>query len=239
MMEAALLAAVLADPDDDLPRLALADWWEKNGQSERAEFVRVQCRIAELEPQTKRYPAYIGPEVVTVPPGLPPLRAREDELLAAQVGPPGRLNDGSWSWPLWQWLSYWRWRRGFVVAVGCTAESWLEHGDAISAPVPLPADVRGFQPVEEVTLTTWPRLTISGAEGCTHYRLGGHVAVVTPEAGPAEHAGVTEQLLRLRWPRVRHWHMPPNTPRQAFVEATQQIIRDTGDIVRPNVPRTS
>ncbi len=190
--EAALLAAVLAHPDDDLPRLALADWWEENGQSERAEFVRVQCRIAELEPQTKRYPAYIGPEVVTVPPGLPPLRAREDELLAAQVGPPGRLNDGSWSWPLWQWLSYWRWRRGFVVAVGCTAESWLEHGDAISAPVPLPADVRGFQPVEEVMLTTplpdsWVWENVSG--------------LVCREN--------VEAALRRRWDRVRHWRLPP------------------------------
>jgi uncharacterized protein (TIGR02996 family) len=34
----ALLASVLAAPDDDLPRLVLADWLEENGQPERAEF---------------------------------------------------------------------------------------------------------------------------------------------------------------------------------------------------------
>jgi len=38
--ESALLAAVLANPDDDLPRLVYADWLEENGQAERAEFIR-------------------------------------------------------------------------------------------------------------------------------------------------------------------------------------------------------
>lgn len=39
---AALLAAVRANPADDLPRLVAADWLEERGQHERAEFVRVQ-----------------------------------------------------------------------------------------------------------------------------------------------------------------------------------------------------
>ncbi len=41
----ALLAAVLADPEDDLPRLVYADWLEENGQGELAEFIRVQCEM--------------------------------------------------------------------------------------------------------------------------------------------------------------------------------------------------
>ena len=41
--EAALLRAVLGRPDDDVPRLVLADWLDEHGQPERAEFVRVQC----------------------------------------------------------------------------------------------------------------------------------------------------------------------------------------------------
>ena len=41
-----LLAAIKANPADDLPRLVAADWLEENGESERAEFVRVQCRVA-------------------------------------------------------------------------------------------------------------------------------------------------------------------------------------------------
>jgi uncharacterized protein (TIGR02996 family) len=40
--EAALLAAVVASPDDDLPRLVFADWCDEHGQPERAEFIRLQ-----------------------------------------------------------------------------------------------------------------------------------------------------------------------------------------------------
>lgn len=39
-----LLAAVLACPDDDLPRLVYADWLEEHGEGEHAEFIRVQCK---------------------------------------------------------------------------------------------------------------------------------------------------------------------------------------------------
>ena len=43
-----LMAAILAAPDDDLPRLVFADWLEENGEAERAEFIRVQCELAKL-----------------------------------------------------------------------------------------------------------------------------------------------------------------------------------------------
>src|SRR5262245_44393164 len=42
--EAALLAAILDDPDSDLPRLIYADWCEEQG-SPRAEFIRLQCEL--------------------------------------------------------------------------------------------------------------------------------------------------------------------------------------------------
>lgn len=35
--------AVLAAPDDDLPRLVYADWLDEHGEGERAEFIRIQC----------------------------------------------------------------------------------------------------------------------------------------------------------------------------------------------------
>lgn len=37
-----LLAAILAAPNDDLPRLIAADWLDENGEPERAEFIRYQ-----------------------------------------------------------------------------------------------------------------------------------------------------------------------------------------------------
>ncbi|MBA4189924.1 MAG: hypothetical protein C0467_18220 [Planctomycetaceae bacterium] len=44
--EDALLAAIIANPDEDTPRLVYADWLDENGQEERAEFIRIQCRMA-------------------------------------------------------------------------------------------------------------------------------------------------------------------------------------------------
>lgn len=43
--ERALLDAVLAAPDDDLPRLVLADWYEENGQPERANLIRAHIAV--------------------------------------------------------------------------------------------------------------------------------------------------------------------------------------------------
>lgn len=44
----ALLSAILANPDDDLPRLVFADWLEENGTTDadeaRVEFIRLGCK---------------------------------------------------------------------------------------------------------------------------------------------------------------------------------------------------
>ncbi len=45
----ALLAAIAAEPENDLPRLVYADWLDENGQSIRAEFIRLQIEIAHKE----------------------------------------------------------------------------------------------------------------------------------------------------------------------------------------------
>ncbi|MBY0456947.1 MAG: TIGR02996 domain-containing protein, partial [Gemmataceae bacterium] len=47
--EDALLAAVAANPADDLPRLVYADWCDENDRPVRAEFIRLQIEIAKKE----------------------------------------------------------------------------------------------------------------------------------------------------------------------------------------------
>jgi uncharacterized protein (TIGR02996 family) len=47
-LEEAFLRDIHERPHDDAPRLVYADWLDENGQPERAEFIRVQCRLAEL-----------------------------------------------------------------------------------------------------------------------------------------------------------------------------------------------
>lgn len=46
--EAAFRAAILANPADDTVRLVFADWLQEQGDDDRAEFIRVQCRLAVL-----------------------------------------------------------------------------------------------------------------------------------------------------------------------------------------------
>lgn len=46
----ALYRAILANPADDTPRLAYADWLEENGHSEEAEFIRLGCQLETITP---------------------------------------------------------------------------------------------------------------------------------------------------------------------------------------------
>ena len=45
---------ILANPDDDTPRLIYADWLDDQGDSARAEFIRVQCELSRLKQAGKR-----------------------------------------------------------------------------------------------------------------------------------------------------------------------------------------
>ena len=44
------MQAILARPDDDMPRLVFADWIEENDDPDRAVFIREQCALARVEP---------------------------------------------------------------------------------------------------------------------------------------------------------------------------------------------
>jgi uncharacterized protein (TIGR02996 family) len=86
----ALLAAIRAAPDDDAPRLIYADWLEEHGQTERAEFIRIQCELARID--------------------SPTLKQREAELLAE--------HHNAFAGPLAAPGLGFRFRRGFAVGFG-------------------------------------------------------------------------------------------------------------------------
>jgi uncharacterized protein (TIGR02996 family) len=166
------LRAVIADPDDDLPRLIAADWLDEHGQPERAEFIRAQVELAKLEPDCCND--------VECP--CKDLRSRERELWKANwltwstpvcraCGVEGQSvfaadgEDEVCTYPASRWR--WRFRRGFVSEATCTAADWLANADALLAACP----VRGKRYDEEshyrefsrdglVRLTTWPELFI-------------------------------------------------------------------------------
>src|SRR4051794_38085416 len=111
--DADFLRLILADPDADGPRLVYADWLDEQGQSSRAEFIRVQCALAALPPD--------DPRVVA-------LAARADVLL--------EQHRVAWSGPLAGLATRWDFRRGFPEVVRMEAKAFLARGDELFAAVP-------------------------------------------------------------------------------------------------------
>jgi uncharacterized protein (TIGR02996 family) len=109
MPEAArLFQAVIADPDNDTPRLAYADWLEAEGEIERAAFIRVQCILERLPTEDPQHAV---------------LRQRETELLG-QYG-------YRWAEEFGQQISVWVYQRGFIERVEMCLETSAEQIRAV------------------------------------------------------------------------------------------------------------
>lgn len=121
----ALLAAVIADPEEDTVRLAFADAIEEAGQAERAEFIR-----NDVKGFTPEHPEYVEGRgwKMTWPqklhafafPGFRAIGWDKDYVCYTH-------NDGTKSVKRVDV----KFDRGFVCEVRCTAEDWLRHADAI------------------------------------------------------------------------------------------------------------
>ena len=108
----ALLAAIRANPADDLPRLVYADWLDEHGDPDRAEFIRLQ--IADDHPNDAECHCE---------------RCRRQVGLGA--------SNGWWEGPtLPGGLRGW-FQRGFVGGVRCWLPEWLEHGPSIVTAHPM------------------------------------------------------------------------------------------------------
>ena len=53
--EADFMQAIIADPDSDELRLVFSDWLEEHGNTDRAEFIRLQIDMAKISPWTCEY----------------------------------------------------------------------------------------------------------------------------------------------------------------------------------------
>ncbi|MBA4065337.1 MAG: hypothetical protein C0501_16825 [Isosphaera sp.] len=115
------LRALLADPDDDTLRLALADWLDEHDDAPRAEFVRVQLELARGVVDRGRRCE---------------LEVRQRDLLVA--------HDADWVRPLAEVLGCrpgewggWVFRRGFVEYFRLEVDRLVAHGAALAALTPL------------------------------------------------------------------------------------------------------
>jgi uncharacterized protein (TIGR02996 family) len=113
----AILQDVIENHDDDTPRLVYADWLEDHGNPRsvaRAEFIRLQCRLARLPQDDSDRPL---------------LRTREQELLARH----GR----EWRSPLSLYVKKQAFHRGFVETVDVPADRFRRHADLLFAKAPV------------------------------------------------------------------------------------------------------
>jgi uncharacterized protein (TIGR02996 family) len=115
-LERAFLQAIIDTPEDDAPRLVYADWLDENGQPERAELIRVQCRLAELCPSIGRP----KPDFETTWREKLRLAARTVELL--------EQHRQRWAAPLEGLVTDPRFRRGFVEAVEVAGDHPFAEG---------------------------------------------------------------------------------------------------------------
>jgi uncharacterized protein (TIGR02996 family) len=109
----AFLQAIIAEPDEDAPRLVYSDWLEERGDP-RAEFIRIQCALARPERNSLHRSE---------------LREREQKLLA-EYGQ-------EWLKPLRGFGKLLRFRRGFVEGMTITAEKFLHRGDDLFRLAPI------------------------------------------------------------------------------------------------------
>jgi uncharacterized protein (TIGR02996 family) len=149
-----LIAAIVADPDDDTVRLVAADFLEENGDPDRAAFIRIQIELARLEAEGQgkslevdhlraKERSFLGPLSVY-------RRLWSAEACPELVKMPSR---GSGRDPLEgmtvEGAERLMWRRGFVEGVTCSAEQWSRHGAA----------VRQRNPIRDLSLTHPGELT--------------------------------------------------------------------------------
>ena len=97
-----LRAAIVARPDEDLPRLVYADFLQEAGHDDRAELIRVQCALERLPPADAERPE---------------LTRRETELLAATKMRAWRIPDLTGPQTF---------RRGMIESIETTAEALLQ-----------------------------------------------------------------------------------------------------------------
>jgi uncharacterized protein (TIGR02996 family) len=207
----ALLAAVLANPDEDTPRLVYADWLQENDQPERAEFIRGQVDVAVVEaslgyltPASGRRQGAARGEWLGELPGLELFEGNRYGTFPGDTRVGWRRQHVPGSPPQPEIVA--EFRRGFVAEVRCTGNDWFKHAAAILA----------AHPVRRVTLTAWPRPNGRSLEEAFEVNRR-----VNPDS-PADYGTVAGFISEL-WPAIA-FTLPPT--QAAFDAVIATVMRD-------------
>jgi uncharacterized protein (TIGR02996 family) len=133
-----LLRAIITTPEDDVARLAYADYIEEHGDEKRAEFIRLQIKISqslrsasgdewnalwrrERELLFAREPRGINNGILWLPfrPLTAHMKAESDCSVAVGLRTKNTLD------------SEMRYTRGFITRITCSAADWLAHADKL------------------------------------------------------------------------------------------------------------
>jgi uncharacterized protein (TIGR02996 family) len=146
-----LMNAILAEPDEDTPRLAFADLLDEHGgeaNAARAEFIRTQIALARTPER----------DVVPWNPRVVALRAREKALLAVRSAEWVAALRGAGG-PLDGVMTGVQFRRGFVELAWMPAGWFVEHAGELFRRVPLrELRVTGVTPDSFAALLASPHL---------------------------------------------------------------------------------
>jgi uncharacterized protein (TIGR02996 family) len=109
------LAEIVKHLEDDTPRLIFADWLDEHGENDRAEFIRLGCRVARL--------AGDDPQLQNLQEQLAALQSKHSQQWLQEV-------------PAWarKGVSF---HRGFMYAIVASAKQWIKGADDLLAAVPL------------------------------------------------------------------------------------------------------
>lgn len=185
----ALLRAILEDPTDDAVRLVYADWLDEQGQSERAEYIRVALRLYHY--RTLEIEGVTWDELFT----------RAETLLARHQF--AWRNDSCSGLPWGNWVS--EFHRGFVCEVRLTLTDFMRHAQALFA----------HHPIERVVLTDREPSPYVGPMTCYSWRTSRG----SPFTGDDSHPVVPEPIYDLLdggwWldprPSHREWYAYPTS----------------------------
>lgn len=142
------LADIRESPGDDGPRLVYADWLEEQGDSTRAELIRVQCELAAMPWDAK---------------GRAKLQNRELALF--------RKHKPEWLGEYASMVRVAHFERGFVERVALSPQKFLQHSDAIFARAPI-------QKVTLLQVSDKTAPAIAACESLRHVRdfdISGHL----------------------------------------------------------------
>lgn len=195
-----LLAAILADPEDDTVRLAYADaLQERNlrGDFVRSTFVRAGCH-----PNcdgSKRAPKSVRRTHRTL------LEAHAAEWIPIHYG--GRIYTVGTKMHAGEVV--YSWRRGFVEAISCPANWWVVHANNLLAKHPVVfvrissnPDRVGMGRVEPSTAGDDTRYSYQAGKDYPWFDERNCVLM-------AGMAPVWHGLFKLTWPNIRRWRFPP------------------------------